>query len=101
MRWLLFLSRVAFICGVFFLLALSLLIKDWAKDDAITSTVITIGFIMGVVIVPVTALCYLVVVLIKQKLTAHIPAWLIAANILFLFVLLFYIFYVNPHYHQG
>ncbi len=102
MRWLLFLSRLAFICGVFFLLALSLLIKDWAQDDAITSTVITIGFIMGVVVVPVTVLCYLAVVLIKQQLTTYVPGWLVAINIVFLIILLFYIFYANdPYYHQG
>jgi hypothetical protein len=101
MRWLLFLSRLAFICGIFFLLSVSLLIRDWAQDDAITSTIITIGYTMGLIIVPVVNVCYLVVLFIKRRIAVYVPLWLVVANILFLFILIFYIFYLNdPHYHQ-
>ena len=101
MLWLLFLSRLAFICGIFFLLSVSLLIKDWTKDDAITSTIITIGYIMGLVIVPSVNLCYLVVLFVKRRISIYVPLWLIISNILFLFILIFYIFYLNdPYYHQ-
>ncbi|HKZ67219.1 MAG TPA: hypothetical protein VJ111_12715 [Chitinophagaceae bacterium] len=101
MRWLLFLSRLAFICGIFFLLSVSLLIRDWTKDDAITSTIIIIGEVMGLVIVPVVNLCYLVVLFVKRKISVYVPLWLVVANILFLFILIFYIFYLNdPYYHQ-
>ena len=100
MRWLLFLSRLAFICGIFFLLSVSLLIRDWAKD-AITSTMITIGYIMGLVIVPFVNVCYLIVLFVKRRLGVYIPLWLVIANILFLFILIFYIFYLNDsYYHQ-
>jgi hypothetical protein len=101
MRWLLFLSRLAFITGIFFLLSVSLLIRDWAHDDAITSTIITLGYTMGLVLVPVVNLSYLVVLFVKRRLTVYIPRWLVLSNILFLFILLFYIFYLNdPYYHQ-
>lgn len=101
MRWLLFLSRLAFITGIFFLLSVSLLIRDWAKDDAITSTIITIGYVMGLLLVPVVNLCYLVVLFVKRRIGVFVPIWLVVANILFLFILIFYIFYLNdPHYHQ-
>jgi hypothetical protein len=31
-----------------------------------------------------------------------VPVWLVIANIIFLFVLLYYIFYLNdPYYHQA
>ena len=101
MRWLLVLSRLAFICGIFFLLALSILIRDWAKDDAITSTIITIGYVMGVVIVPAVNICYLVVLFARRMLTPYVPLWLVIANLLFLFILVFYIFYLNdPYYHR-
>jgi hypothetical protein len=95
MRWLLFLSRLAFICGICFVLSLSLLIEDWAKDEDITGTLITIGFVMGLIIVPVTLLCYLGVIIFKKKLP--VPLWLVVSNILFLFVLLFYIIFINGH----
>ncbi len=101
MRWLLFLSRLAFICGIFFLLSVSLLIRDWTKDDAITSTIIIIGEVMGLVIVPIVNLCYLVVLFVKRRISVYVPLWLVVANLLFLFILIFYIFYLNdPYYHQ-
>ena len=100
MRWLLFLSRLAFICGLFFLLTLSLLIWDWVKDESMVSTIITIGFFMGMIIVPVTLICYLVLWLARKKPATIVPRWLIIANILVLFILLGYIFYINYLYSQ-
>ena len=95
MRWLLFLSRLAFICGIFFLLSLSLLIWDWIKDESLISTIITIGFFMGMIIVPITLIAYLVLWLIRKKPAAFVPRWLIIANILVLLLLLGYIYYNN------
>ncbi len=97
MRWLLFLSRLAFICGISFVLSISLLISDWAKDDDITSTIIIIGYFMGIIVVPVTNLCYLVVLFSRKKLTKYVPRWLAIANFIFLLLLLYYIFYMNDH----
>jgi hypothetical protein len=99
MRWLLFLSRLAFICGVFFLLSVSLLIKNWTQDEEITSTIIVIGYFMGILIVPFTNLCYLAVLLTRKKLKEIVPLWLVAVNILFLLVLIYYLIYVNDQPH--
>jgi hypothetical protein len=98
MRWLSFLSRLSFICGLCFLIAMSLLIKDWLHDEAFTSTILIIGFVIGVIVVPITLICYLVVILARKKL--NIPVWLVVSNILFLFILLIYIIFINvdkPH----
>ncbi len=100
MRWLLFLSRLAFICGLFFLLSLSLLFKNWLTDDNMVSTIITIGFFMGMIIVPVTLLCYLFVWIAGKKPGSVVPAWLIVANIIVFCILLSYIVYVNYLYGQ-
>ncbi|MBL7740066.1 MAG: hypothetical protein JNK14_12685 [Chitinophagaceae bacterium] len=101
MRWLLFLSRLAFICGVFFLLSISLLIRNWVQDEAISSTIIIIGYFIGLIIVPVVNICYLAVLIIKRKLSVYVPAWLVTANVFFLLILILYIFYFNdPYYHQ-
>lgn len=101
MRWLLFLSRLAFICGLFFLLSISLLIKDWTPDQNISSTIIIIGYLIGLIVVPITNLCYLGVLIIKRKLNVYVPAWLVTANVFFLLILIVYIFYFNdPYYHQ-
>jgi hypothetical protein len=101
MRWLLFLSRLAFICGLFFTLSFTLLIKKWVNNPELESTIITIGYVMGMIILPVTNLCYLAVLIIKKKLSAYVPLWLILANVLFLLFLIYFIFYLNdPYYHQ-
>ena len=100
MRWLLFLSRLALICGLFFLLTLLQLMSGWIKDGNLESTIITIGFFMGMVIVPITLLCYLVLWLAGNKPASIVPRWLIIANIFVLLILLGYIFYINYLYSQ-
>ena len=101
MRWLLFLSRLAFICGVFLLLTLSLMVSKWIDDESLASTIIIIGYFMSLLMMPVTVLCYLFVLISKRRLKKIVPLWLVIANILFLLLLLFYIFYLNdPYYHQ-
>jgi glucan phosphoethanolaminetransferase (alkaline phosphatase superfamily) len=101
MRWLLFLSRLAFICGVFFALSFSMLLNAWISDPTLESTIITIGYIMGMIILPLTNLCYLAVLLVKRKLRPYVPLWLVIANLLFLLFLIYFIFYLNdPYYHQ-
>lgn len=101
MRWLLFLSRLAFICGLFFLLTLSLLVKDWIKDESLVSTIITIGFFMGMIIVPVTLFCYLLIWIFGKKPGIYVPKWLIVANIFVMLILLSYIVYINYLYAQA
>ncbi len=95
MRWLLFLSRLAFICGICFLLSLSILLWNWTHEQHIIGTIATIGHFMGMLLVPLTLLCYIVVVILKRKLTDTVPVWLVISNIFFLFVLLLYIIINN------
>jgi len=95
MRWLLFLSRLAFICGICFLLTLSIQIFAWTNEQHVESTIITIGVFMGLLVVPATLLCYLLVLVIKKNLTAYVPLWLVVSNVIFLIVLLFYIISIN------
>jgi len=95
MRWLLFLSRLAFICGICILLSLTILIWEWTSEQDIASTFITIGFFIGIIIIPTTLLCYLAVILAKRNLLAHVPLWLVISNIIWLIILLIYIISVN------
>src|SRR5205085_228421 len=97
MRWLLKLSRVAFICNLFFLVAFSLQLSKWIHDQNITDYVITIGYVMGFILNPLANICYFFTAIISRKKLSIVPSWLIAANILFLFIDAFYILYINPH----
>jgi hypothetical protein len=95
MRWLLFLSRLAFICNIFFLLAFSLQLSDWIKEEEITSTVVILGYVMGFSLNPFVNLCYLFTAIIARKKLAIIPVWLIVGNVLFLVIDAFYLLYIN------
>lgn len=95
MRWLLFLSRLAFICGICFLLSLSLRFYEWTKDQDLAATIITIGYFIGILVVPATLVIYLVVLIVKKHLVAYVPLWLIISNIIFLIIMLIYIISIN------
>lgn len=100
MRWLLFLSRLAFICGVFFLVSFSLLLKDWLPDGDLKQTILMIGYVMGILVFPATCIAYLVVLIVKKKLKAYVPLWLILSNIVFFLFLIFFIFYLDDPYYN-
>lgn len=101
MRWLLFLSRQAFIFGIFFILAILVRMNIILKEDSLVSDIVSIGYFIGVLFVPLTIFLYLLVFLIKKKLRPYVPVWLIISNILFLLVLLYYIFFLDdPYYHK-
>ena len=97
MRWLLKLSRIAFICNICFLLAFSIQISNWIHNEDINDYIITIGFVMGFILNPLVNLCYLFTFIIARKKLAVIPSWLLVANILFLVIEAFYIINLNPH----
>ncbi len=102
MRWLLFLSRLAFISGICIVIWLLLAMIKTENDEMFSSTIITIGYVMGAILLPLVNICYLVLRLSGKKAALSVvPRWLIIANIIFLIVLLYYIFYLNdPYYHQ-
>lgn len=101
MRWLLFLSRLAFISGICILIWLVQAMFRSESNELFSSTVIIIGYAMGAVLLPATNISYLVMLILKKKMRPLIPGWLITANVVFLFVLIYYIFYLNdPYYHQ-
>jgi hypothetical protein len=101
MRWLLFLSRLAFISGVCILVWLVLAMTSSENNELFSSTIIIIGYAMGGLLLPATNISYLVMLLMKKKMRPLIPGWLIGANVFFLIVLIYYIFYLNdPYYHQ-
>ena len=97
MRWLLFLSRLAFICGICILLSLSFLMWKWINEEDIKRTVITIGFLLGLIVLPLTLLSYLGVLITRKNLVKAVPLWLIVCNIIWFILLLFYIISINSH----
>ena len=97
MRWLLFLSRLSFICNVFFLIALSLQVGRWFQHEVTESTVIIVGYLMVMLLNPVTNLCYLVLLIGSRSKLSIVPFWLLISNFLFLILQIFYILYLNGY----
>ena len=97
MTWLLKLSRIAFICNLFFLLAFSLQLTKWVNDEQLTSTILIIGYVMGFILNPLANFSYLVFGIFSRRSLIIIPSWLIVANVLFLVIDAFYILYINAH----
>jgi hypothetical protein len=97
MTWLLKLSRIAFICNLFFLLAFSLQLTKWIHDEQLTSTILIIGYVMGFILNPLANFSYLVFGIFSRKSLIIVPSWLIVANVLFLVIDAFYILYINSH----
>jgi hypothetical protein len=95
MRWLLFLSRVAFICNCFFLLALSLQMVRWFRNQDAEALVITIGYFMCLLLNPAAIMCYGLLAVLRRTKLAVVPTWLIIANALFLILQVFYILHLN------
>ena len=92
MRWLLFLSRVAFICNLFSVLALLLLWKNIISQQAVVGTIGVLGYVLAIVFNPFVNLCYGTLLVTKRSLLAIIPQWLLLANFVFLILQLLYIF---------
>jgi hypothetical protein len=95
MRWLLFLSRLAFICNVVFLIAVSLQLVRWFKNQDAEALVITIGYFMAAILNPVANLCYLLLFFFNRRTLAMVPLWLRISNAIFLLLQIFYIYHLN------
>lgn len=100
LKWLLVLSRVAFICNICFVIAFSIQMSDWIRNEDITSTIALVGYVMGFIINPLLVLCYLIVFVFSRKKLKAIPSWLLTANILFLVIQILYILFLNDTRHS-
>jgi hypothetical protein len=95
MRWLLFLSRLAFVCNCVFLLALSLQFGRWFQNQDAESTIIIVGYFMSALLNPAAITCYVVLFFRNRAKLQTIPKWLMIANALFLVFQVFYILHLN------
>ena len=101
MRWLLFLSKLAFICNLLFIPAFVLQLKNFIADKDLSSYIMIIGFVFAILFNPVTNLCYLVLFFLNKKLLAMVPAWLIVMNVLFLFLQVIFLLVMNVDKYQA
>lgn len=104
MRWLNFLSRVAFICNLAFLLSAFLQYKNFIGNQSLLSTVVIIGYFLGVFIFsPLVNILYFIQLVKKRDLYQFVPKWLVVSNFIFLLTqIIFIIFFLNDtFYYKG
>lgn len=99
MRWLLFLSRLAFICNVFFLLAVSLQLARWFQNQDAEALVIIIGYFLAGLINPAANVCCLLLLAGGRRRLQVVPVWLLISNFVFLILQLLYLIYLNGTQH--
>ena len=96
MRLVRFLSRVAFICNICFLVTS---LRQWILlplDNQLASDIIVLGYLVSVVINVIVNLIALVLLLIGKLRAAAVPIWLLIVNLIF-FILQLLLFYTNLH----
>ncbi len=100
MRWLIFLSRVAFLCGIFMALAFALLFIGANREESLFSAIILAGYGLSMVVLPLAGFSYLIAGIWAPKQIKVLPRWLLVSNILFLLIFLFFTFYFNDPYYR-
>lgn len=95
MKWLSFLSKLAFICNICFVLCFLLRYSNLELDEEINGLLIIIGWFMAIIVSVFYFLITIIAVARKRHTKAEIPAWLIIANFGFLIVEFIYLVY-NP-----
>ena len=98
MRLVRFLSRVAFICNICFLLATFTQWLPALPDNALLSDIIILGYLVSVLINVLVNLVVLVLLLIGRLRASAVPRWLLVVNAVF-FIVQIILFYINRHLH--
>jgi hypothetical protein len=104
MRSLPFLSRIAFVCNLFFILSLLLQWKYIALPQSLTSTILITGLLLAPLLFnPLVNIFYLLMLLQRKFQNGLVPKWLAATNFIFLLLqILFVLFFLHdPFHHQG
>ena len=92
MRWLSFLSKLAFVCNLFFLLSVLLHFDSFLEDQAIVSTIVIIGYALAVFIfTPLVNMIYFAFFVLRKKLFGMVPKWLVLTNFVFLLLEILYV----------
>ena len=94
MRLLRFLSRLAFICNICFLLASILQYLPAPPDNALTADIIILGYFGPIAVNLFVNLIVILLFILRRVWASGIPRWLLIMNFLFFIaqIILFYRF---------
>ena len=95
MRWLLFIHRLAFVCNVFFVLAVSLQLGRLFRNPDAEAIVLILGFFMAGVLNPFANLSVLFLFFTQREKISGLPKWLLIVNFVFFVLQLIYFFQLH------
>jgi hypothetical protein len=96
MRLLRFLSRLAFICNICFLVASSLRYLPALPDNALLSDIIVLGYFVSIGVNFFVNLIVIILFVLRRIWAAGVPRWLLIVNFIF-FVVQIVLFYRFNH----
>lgn len=91
MRSLFLMARLAFICNLFFLTALSFHFSNWLLQTGLMELVLIAGFLLSFIANPVSNVMQLLA--FGKGIRGSVPNWLVWTNFAFLLLQLSYIIY--------
>ena len=94
MRLLRFLSRLAFICNICFLVASLLRYLPSLPDNVLISDIVVLGYLVSIGVNFFVNLIVVILFLLRRVWTSGVPRWLLVLNFVFFIVqiVLFYNF---------
>lgn len=98
MRLVLFLSRVGFICNIFFIICVLLQLSGFVTENQAFTTALMTGFLLAAIFNPLLVILY-IITLIRRQLS-FVPAWLVWCNIVFFLLQIAYVLYLNNFHKQ-
>jgi hypothetical protein len=92
MRLVAFLSKVALVCNLFFLLTVALHFYNFIGEDSMVSIIVIIGYALSVFIfTPLINILYLTALALRKNLFEAVPKWIVITNFIFLLLQIIYI----------
>ncbi len=92
MRVIAFLSKVALVCNLFFLLTVVLHFYNFVGEDSMVSIIVIIGYALAVFIfTPLVNIIYLTALGLRKNLFAAVPKWIVITNFIFLILQIIYV----------
>lgn len=95
-----FLSRLAFICNLFFVFAVVVQLTPGMKSNQVTATIGIIGYFLALLINPLVNVVALALFSFRRKFLVHVPRWLLIANFIFLLLQIVYLIFLNDTKHH-
>ncbi len=93
MRWLYFMSRLAFVSNIAFILCLVLRYRTFMEEKDLVATLLILGWLMPLGLNAIVNTTHSILFVAGKRELSPVPQWLITTNALF-FIVQAYLFFI-------